>query len=144
MELVADDDICGDWEELKEGEVVVHMDVLIDDTTVTLAVYDVLELTEGEPEDDMVIIRVRETVALVVIDCDVDWVLVTETVEHGLLENDTETVTVEEDDTLALTDIRPVDVKVGEFVPETVAQEVVDWESDWVFVKEIVVHVLAE
>ena len=102
------------------------MDVLIDDTTVTLAVYDVLELTEGEPEDDMVIIRVRETVALVVIDCDVDWVLVTETVEHGLLENDTETVTVEEDDTLALTDIRPVDVKVGEFVPETVAQEVVD------------------
>ena len=53
-------------------------------------------------------------------------VLVTETVEHGLVEDDTETVTVEEDDGLELTDIELLEVKVGNVVLETVAQEVVD------------------
>ncbi len=53
-------------------------------------------------------------------------VLVTETVEHGLLEDETETVMVEEDDGLALIDIELLEVIEGKVVLETVAQEVVD------------------
>jgi hypothetical protein len=142
--VVTVDEIRGECDELNEEELVVHMLILIDTVAVTLAVKKVLALTDVEPEDDKVVIIVLVTVSLVVIDWAVDWDLVNETVEHGVLDNDTDMVTVEEGDMLLLTDIEPVIGEVGEFVLETVAQVDEDWDSDWVLVKEIVVHELAE
>ena len=58
----------GEWEVLNEAVPVMHMVVLRDKVTVTLAVKEVLALTEVEPDDDPVVIKVLVTVPLIVMD----------------------------------------------------------------------------